>query len=120
MDDIEKNRATYVQQLETKLQHAQAELDKFKTIAEKWEPKITVATDPKTQKTTFGLQFGGKHVHATVTADWLCQMDSTGATSAVVDALVESLVVAELRKVIAPEVERAQHGAKAVAGAGKW
>ena len=120
MDDIEKNRVTYVQQLETKMQHMQAEYEKYKAIADKWEPKITVLADPKTQKTTIGLEFGGKHVHATVTHDWLCQMDSTGAVSGIVDALVESLVVEQLRKVVAPEVERAQKGAKATAGAGKW
>lgn len=120
MDDIEKSRVAYVQQLETKLQHLQAEYEKYKAAAEKWEPKVTVLSDPKTQKTTIGLQFGGKHVHATVTAQWLCEMDQTGAVTGIVDALVESLVVEQLRKVIAPEVERAQKGAKAVEGAGKW
>lgn len=120
MDDIEKNRVTYVQQMETKLQHMQTEYEKYKAIAEKWEPKITVKTDTGTQKITFGLQFGGKFVHATVGADWLAGMDSTGATSTIVDALVESLVVAEIRKVVQPDVERIQAGVKAVQGAGKW
>lgn len=120
MDDIEKSRVTYVQQLEAKMQHLQAEYEKYKAAAEKWEPKVTVSVDPKSQKTTIGLEFGGKHVHATVTHDWLCQMDTTGAVTNIVDVLVESLVVEQLRKVVAPEVERAQKGALAVNGAGKW
>ena len=120
MEDIEKSRAVYVQQLETKLQHLQAEHDKYKTIAERWEPKLTVKTDTETKKVTFGLEFGGKFVHATVGDTWLAGMDATGATSTIVDALVESLVVSELRKVIQPEVERAQRGVQAIQSAGKW
>ena len=120
MDDIEKSRVAYVQQLETKMQHLQAEHDKYKAAADKWEPKLTVKTDAESKKITFGLEFGGKFVHATVADALLGQMDATGATSTIVDALVESLVVAEIRKVVQPEVERAQRGAKAIQGAGKW
>jgi hypothetical protein len=119
-DDIEKNRAIYVQQLETKMAHLQSEYDRFKTLAEKWEPRITVKTEPETRKTTFGLQYGGKHVHATVTDLWLAQNDQTTATSSIVDALVESLVSSILRDVIEPEVARAKRGAEAIQTAGKW
>lgn len=120
MDDIEKNRVAYVSQLEAKLKHLQSEHDKYKTLADKWEPKLTVVTDPQTKKVTFGLEFGGKRVHATVTDQWLAGMDSTSATSTVVDALVESLVVEKIRTIVAPELERVQRGAIAMQGAGKW
>ena len=120
MEDMEKNRVTYVQQMEAKLGHLQTEYEKYKAIAERWEPQITVQANTETNKTTFGLQFGGKFVHATVTHDWLIGMDNTGATSAIVDALVESLVVSEIRKIVAPEVARVQQGAQASEGAGKW
>lgn len=120
MDDIEKNRVQYVQQIETKLSHLQTEYEKYKALADKWEPKLTVKTETETGKVTFGLQFGGKFVHATVSPEYLVQMDNTTATSEISDALVESLVVSEIRKIIAPEVERLQRGAKTTSNAGKW
>lgn len=120
MDDIEKTRVTHVHQMELRLQHLQQEHDRYKAIAEKWEPVITTKTDPATQKSTFGLRFGGKNVQATVTSQYLCEMDTTTAISAIVDALVESLVVSQLRQVVAPELERVQASAKATVGAGKW
>lgn len=120
MEDIEKSRVAYVQHLETQIKHLQAEHDRYKEIADKWEPRVTVVTDPATNKTSFGLEFGGKRVHATVSQNYLVEMDSTGATSDIVDALVESLVVDQLRKVVAPEVDRAQRSAKTTSGAGKW
>jgi hypothetical protein len=118
MEDIEKSRATYVQQLENSVQHLKKEHDTYKAIAEKWEPVVNLATSDG--KVTFGLKFGGKYVHATVTQEYLAEMDKTSATSAIVDALVESLVVDQLRQVFLPEVERAQAGAKAIQKAGKW
>jgi len=120
MDDIEKNRATYVQQIETKISHLQNECEKYKAIADKWEPKLTMKTDVKSGNVTFGLQFGGKFVHASVTQQWLLQVDETSATTSIVDALVESLVVSELRKIVAPEVDKAQRAAKSISTAGKW
>lgn len=120
MNDIEKSRVAYVQQLETKLAHLQNEYEKHKAIADKWEPRVTVKTDTETGKVTFGLQFGGKYVHATVSQNYLAQMDTTTATSEICDALVESLVVSELRKIFAPEIERMSRGAFSVTNAGKW
>lgn len=120
MDDIEKNRATYVQQLELTVQHLQGEHDKYKRLADKWEPKVTVKTDPATQKVSFGLEFGGKFTHATVTDTWLVGMDVTSAVTSITAALVDNLVEAEIRKVIQPEVERARNGAQSIQNAGKW
>lgn len=120
MQDIEKSRVEYVQRLETQLEHMAKELDKYKQIAETWEPKITTVTEPSTQRTTFGLSFGGKLVHATVTQQYLAETDLNSAASTIVDALVESLVVEQLRKKIMPDVERNQQNARATVGAGKW
>lgn len=118
--DIEKNRAEYVQRIETQFAHIKGEYEKYKAIADKWEPRVTVSTDVETGKVSFGLKFGGKHVHATVTQQWLSQMDETSAVSSIVDALVESLVVAELRQVFVPEVKRLQAAAKTIQTAGNW
>lgn len=120
MEDFEKNRIEYVQQLETQLAHLRGEYTRYKEIAEMWEPRITVKTNPTEQTTTFGLQFGGKMVHATVTNTYLAQTDSTSANSSIVDALVESLVVEKISKLLLPEVQRTQAGARISEGAGKW
>jgi hypothetical protein len=120
MDDIEKGRVSYVQELEVKMKHLQAEHDRFKRIADKWEPRLTVVIDPKTQKTTFGLAFGGKKMQATVGSDFLAQMDATGITTQLADTFYENLVSEHLKTIIRPEVERVQKGAISVEGAGKW
>ena len=120
MQDIEKSRVEYVQRLETQLEHMAKELDRYKQIADTWEPKFTTVTDPNSQKTTFGLSFGGKLVHATVTHQYLAETDLNSASSTIVDALVESLVTEQLRKKIMPDVERNQKNARATSGAGQW
>lgn len=120
MDDMEKSRATHVLTLELSLEHIRAEYLKYKTLAEKWEPVVTTTVDTASGNTTFGLRFGGKNVHATITPSYLLQMDTAGATASIVNALVESLVVDQLRTVIQPIVERAQQGAKAISNAGNW
>mgnify|MGYP003352091293 CR=1 FL=1 len=120
MDDIEKNRVVYVQQIETKLSHLQTENEKHKLLAEKWEPKLTTKVDVDTGKVIFGLQFGGKFAQVSVSQHYLVQMDATTATSEICETLITSLVAPELRKVFAPEVERHQRGAQATAKAGKW
>lgn len=120
MSDIEKNRAEYVMLIEQRLEHATAELAKYKEIAERWEPTFTVVVSPDGKDTTFGLRFGGKNVHATVPSAHLVNTDLTTATSAIVDVLVESLVIDRFREVIKADVARAQQNAFAVSGAGKW
>jgi uncharacterized protein (DUF111 family) len=120
MDDLDKTRVAYVATMENQLNHMRSEYEKYKSLAEKWEPVITSNTDTASGKITFGLRFGGKNVHATVTNEFLVQMDTTGATSAIVDSLVESLVIDQLAKVLRPEVERAQKGAKSISNVGKW
>lgn len=120
MDDIEKNRSEYVGRLELTLQHAQAELAKYKAIAEKWEPKLHAEISPGDQQARFTLSFGGKRTTATITFQAMQQTDPTTATSAIIDALIESNVASRLREVVSPEVDRVQPSIKAMAGAGKW
>lgn len=120
MDDIEKNRSEYVGRLEMTLQHAQAELAKYKAIAEKWEPKLHAEISPADQQCRFTLEFGGKRTTATITFPSMSHTDPTTATSAIVDALIESNVAQRLREVVAPEVDRIQPSIKMMAGAGKW
>lgn len=120
MSDIEKNRAEYVALIEQRLEHATTELAKYKEIAARWEPSFTVAVSTDGKDTTFGLRFGGKNVHATVPSTQLASTDLTTATSAIVDALVESLVIDRFKEVIKADVARAQQNAISVSGAGKW
>lgn len=120
MEDFEKNRIEYVQKLETKFAHIQAENEKHKDLADKWEPKITVKADVENDAAVIGLQFNGKYVHITLKNAWLAQQDETSATSAVIDAFVKNLVADQLKTVVAPEVERLIKGAQGISGAGKW
>lgn len=118
MDDNEKNRSEYVTRLEANLQHAQAELAKYKTIAEKWEPKCHAEVG--TTDVRFTLSFGGKRSTASITLASMSRTDVTTATSAIVDTLIESNIAARLREAVQPEVERVQPSLLAIAGAGKW
>jgi hypothetical protein len=118
--DIEKSRVTYVQQMENQVQHLRAEHDKYKALADKWEPRVTVVNDVRTNVVSFGLEFGGKRVHANVTPEFLTQMDAAGACTAILDSLVKGLVEAQLRTVLLPEVQRAQQSVNAIVSAGKW
>lgn len=118
--DIEKSRVTYVQQMENQVQHLRSEHDKYKALADKWEPRVTVINDAKTGAISFGLEFGGKCIHANVSPEFLAQMDAAGACTAILDSLIKGLVEIQLRTVLLPEVQRAQQGVKAIAGAGKW
>lgn len=120
MNDIEKNRVQYVQQMEQTLSHLTKEYEKFKGLAEKWEPRITTEMNSTAQTVKIGLQFGGKYVHATLTFKALQETDLTTAVSAVADALIESLVVEQLRSVIAPKLDEAMKNAKSIKGAGTW
>lgn len=120
MSSMEKDRPEYVQRLETQIKHLQAEHDRFKTLADLWEPKLTVVSEATTDKIQFGLEFGGKMTHASVSNSYLRFADSVSATTAIVNALVESLVVEKLRAIVQPQVERVIQNALSTASAGKW
>lgn len=120
MNDMERNRVAYVQQMEQKVEHLTREYQRYKTLAETWEPRVTTEMDAAKQLVKVGLQFGGKHIHATVTFNTLQTTDLTTAISAVTDALVESLVVEKIRGVLAPKLDECMKNAKSVQGAGQW
>ncbi len=120
MDDIEKSRVMYVQQLETKLSHLQAEYQRLKDIAEKFEPQITAITNPGDGKTSFGLRFGGRLTHVSVDDAWLLGMDETTAVSEITRALTDSIVYDEIKKAVQPELVKMRRAAAARSGAGKW
>lgn len=118
MEDHEKNRTEYVHMLEKQIAHLTAEHDKYKAIAEQWQPKFHAVQE--TDVTTFNLSLGGRMVHCKVTPQYLQEVDLTSGTSTVLQALAESLVFDQFRKVITPEFDRVQRNAKATMGAGKW
>lgn len=118
--DIEMNRVEYVQQMESQLQHLRGEYERYKAIAEKWEPRATTSVDGDKQLVTVGLEFGGKRSHAQITFTALNHNDQTTVVSAIVDALIESNVAARLREAIEPEVAKLMPNVKMAVGAGKW
>lgn len=118
--DIEKTRVDYVQTMEIQVRHLQTELDKYKAIAEKWEPRFTAQSDAATQMLAIGLEFGGKRANVKVSENFLHQMDATGATSELLHALINGLVKDQLHAVLKPIVERAQKNVNSVGGAGQW
>jgi Lon protease-like protein len=120
MDDNEKNRAEYVARLEAQFQHAQSELAKYREIAEKWQPVLHAEISTTDKQVRFTLSFGGKRSTATVQLNVLQQTDVTTATSAIVDALVQSNVADRLREMVLPEVQRIQPSLKAIGNAGQW
>lgn len=120
MEDIEKNRVEYVARLEATVEHLRAEYERYKAIAEKWEPKVTSVMDPKTQTVKIGLMLGGKGSQAQISFTSLAETDATTAVSAIVDVLVESNVAARLREAVAPEVDKLLPSVKATLAAGNW
>lgn len=120
MQDIEKNRAEYVNRLETLLEHAQQELAKFKAIAQKWEPQCQAEISTSTQSVNVTLNFGGKRSTASMKQADLSRVDLVTATSAIVDALIESNVAARLREAVEPEIQRILPNLIAIGNAGKW
>jgi hypothetical protein len=113
-------RVEYVHQMEMSVEHMKRELAHYKGIAELWEPVFTTEMDPAKQQVKVGLRFGGKNVHATMSFSALQQTSLTDSVSQIVDALSESLVVEQLRKVAAPKLQEAITNALSIKSAGKW
>ncbi len=120
MDDIEKSRVAYVQQLEAKMAHLQSEYQRLKTVAEKFEPKITSKTAPENGKTVFGLQFGGRFTHVEVSDAWLLGMDETTAVTEISRALTDAIVYDEIKKAVQPDLVKMRRAAATRKGAGQW
>lgn len=117
MDDIEKTRAEYVQRLETTLQHLRVEHDKYKALAEKWEPRFTIELG---ETAKIGLEFGGKRAHVQVELQALSRSDTSGVAASVSESLTEALVTTTLAKLLQPSLEVAKRSATVALGAGKW
>lgn len=120
MEDIDKQRATYVVELEEKLQHAMEQLAIYKPIAEKWEPKANAFIDPQDKQVRFVLQFGGKRVTALLNLNTVAGNTAADITSTVAQTFFEQLVLERLGEVLRPEAEKVCDNARAVTGAGKW
>ena len=121
--ETEKTRTeydTYIKQLEAGAEHAKIELARYKAAAEKWEPKCHAEISTADQRVRFTLSFGGKRSTAEISFASMSITDQTTATSAIIDALIESNVAERLREAVEPEVARIQPSLKAIAGAGKW
>ena len=120
MEDIEKSRTEYVHSLEVKIKHLQAEHNRYKAIADKWQPVLTVIAVPQEEKTVFGLAFGGKKMQASTSIQFLQEMDTTSIVSTLAETFFENLIKEHLKTIILPEVERVKAGAEAMKGIGKW
>jgi tRNA/tmRNA/rRNA uracil-C5-methylase (TrmA/RlmC/RlmD family) len=110
--DIDKQRATYVIELEQKLAYLQEQLAHFKPQAEKWTPVLKGQIEGSACR--FTLAFGGKRVTGEVSVQSMAQNSAESVTAALVDTLIESLVADVLRKEVKPEVERIQRGVTSV------
>lgn len=120
MEDIEKSRVTHVFEMENQLAHIRAEYDRYKALADKWEPVFVVEHNPSTNKVKVGISFGGKRASVTMGADYLSGMDAGGATANIVSSLTEALVKDQLHAVLLPQIEKARAGALTAQSAGKW
>lgn len=116
--DNEKNRVEYVNRIEQQLIHLQAEHNRYKALAEKWEPKFTVKNEEG--KVVFGFQLGGKYVHANLSHEYLREVDLTSGVSTLLEAFNNTLVSEQLRTVITPEFDRVQKSIQKIEDAGKW
>lgn len=120
MSDFDTRQVSEIATLEAQIRALQAQVKQYKDIADKWEPKITSEVDLGSNSGKISLQFGGKVLSATMTADYVCRADTTSATTAVTETLCQSLIVDRLRSLVEPEVIRVAENLRAVAKAGTW
>lgn len=120
MDDIEKNRVGYVASIETRMEHAAAELAHYKPIAEKWMPVAHGEMNPDNTNVRITLGFGGKRVTANFDITTFVSNSVEDVTTAVCDTMIKNLVIDQLRHIVEPEVRRLVSGAKSVSETGKW
>lgn len=112
MDDIEKNRVEYVARLEQQLKYAQEQLAQLRPIAEKWEPKVLPGSlNVANGSASITLSFGGKQQTMTLRLEALDNTSTENLTAYVSHSFAETLLAAQLTKVLRPEIERLQRGA---------
>lgn len=117
-NDFEKNRAEYVTHIEIQMQALQRQLHEA-MLGAKWVPQVASEMDNTTGDARLTLAFGGKSQTVTLPVAFLRE-SQTAAVSSVLDTLITHLITDRLRSVIEPEVEKLQHAARAIDGAGKW
>jgi len=117
--DPEKNRAEYVQHLETQVQHLQRQLTELQA-QERWIPEVNASMNSSDETARITLSWGGKRVTATYPQADIRNSSINDVVTAVVDSFVVNLVAERLREVVQPEVARIAAGSRSVVGAGKW
>ena len=118
-DDFEKNRAEYVQSLETKCQHLQRQLGELQAQA-RWIPEIHNVMDSKDETVRTTLAFGGKRVTTTLPYSALSQSSAQDLTTAILDSFWTNLISDQFRELVQTEITRSKEGVQGIAGAGKW
>ncbi len=120
MSDFDTRRVGEIAVLEEQIKSLQEQVNKFRQIAEKWEPRVSSEIVAPNNDGKVILQFGGKTIAATFTSSYITSMDLTSATTNVVETLCQSLVAERLRDVVRPEVERLMNNAASLLQVGKW
>ena len=120
MSDFDTRRVGEIVVLEEKIMALQEQLTAAKKVADEWKPEISSITSSGEMRSRITLKFGGKVSAATMTVDWLAQQDTTSATTAAVEALIDSVVKDRLRTLIEPEIDKLIKNAKSLQTVGKW
>ena len=120
MSDFDTQRIGEIMELEQQVKALRDEVQRYKTIAERWEPRVAAEVNPTARLGKVSLTFGGKTISATMSFDYLEKMDLTTATTSCVETLCSSLVIDRLRGVVQPEVQKLMDNVTIVMGAGKW
>lgn len=118
MTDFDTRRIGEIALLEEKLENALKTGAGYKMIAERWQPRA--ASELIDGKAKISLTFGGKTMAATFPAEGLVSADLGSATTEVLEALVKSFVLDQLRPVIQAEVRTLIAGAQTQQKPGAW
>lgn len=120
MSDFDTRRIGEIAVLEEKIRQMQAQLAEYKQRADLWTPVVSTKTDIGTGVSTISMMFGGKAFSATVSSQWLMDMDLTSGTTAILETLYTTHIADRLRPFVEHEVQRLKQNSTAVQGAGKW
>jgi hypothetical protein len=118
LDDNERHRMEHVRRVEHLLTNTQREVEKYRPLAEKWEPVMESVTTPSAA--LFTLAFGGKRITVSVDQAVMTSHSAGDVTTHVIDTLLKELVGDVLRPIVLGEVERQHANAEITAKAGKW
>lgn len=118
MSDFDTRRIGEVAALQEQVNSLKMQAAGYKMIAERWQPRFTVAIDNQMAKVS--LIFGGKIATATFPIADLAQADETTATTSILESMCENLIIDQLRPILRPEVHNLIENAKTMSGAGKW